>query len=150
MPLGAAAGAARLAFGVGLSYEGKSSANFKSVALSIFSNSQQCRFPERAALSLALDGQTLDIPYQPDTAGADGVGFVSSETEAGPCAETLVAYVSPKTLSRLAAAKSLSGKVGDNAFQFTEANLGALRDFLSRVALPQLRAVVPARPRPRR
>lgn len=150
MPLGAGGDAKpALSFGVNLSYEGKSAANFRNVTLSIFSRSAQCWFPADSGLVLTPDGKPLTIAYRPDAKGVDGVAWLSSETESGPCEETLVAYISPATLAQLAAAKSLTGRIGAETFEFTPANLGALRDFVSRIAMPQLNPRT-ARPRPRR
>lgn len=148
MPLGAAPGARHaFSFGLSLIYEGKSSANFKNVSLTLFSRSAACWFPADQGLALTLDGQPVNIPYRPNAKGVDGVWWVSSENEGGPCDETLVAYISPATLARLARAKTLTGKIGEHGFQFTTANLGAMRDFVSRVGMPQLTRPLPVRPR---
>jgi hypothetical protein len=122
---------------VNFSYEGKSSANFQNVALNIFSRSPVCGFPAGSGLTLTPDGNTLKLLYRPDAKGVDGVWWLSSETESGPCEETLVAYISPATLARLARARSLTGQIGAETFQFTPANLGALRALLAQLRLPQ-------------
>jgi hypothetical protein len=150
MPLGAAPGARHaLSFGLGLIYEGKSSANFKNVSLNLFSRSEACWFPPEKGITLTLDGQPMTLAYRPDAKGVDGVWWVTSEAEGGPCDETLIAYVSPATLSRLSKAKTLTGKIGEETFQFTATNLGALRAFVAKVAIPQL-SPRPLSARPRR
>ena len=152
MPTGAVAGAQLppLNYGVNFTYEGNTPANFRNVTLSFFSRAKTCRFASEPPVVLNLDNRPLTLPFRPQAKGADGVFWVERDEEGGDCAETVIAYVSPATLARIAAARSVKGTIGREAFQFTANNLGALRALLAQLRLPQLRNAQPARARARR
>jgi hypothetical protein len=130
-------------FGVSYSYTGSSATNVKSILLTIFSHAPTCHFPSESSLDLRVNNVNATLPYHPDLKGADEVGWVSSDTEGGCCADSLGAFISPATLAKLAAATTLTGKIGDEGFQFNTDDLGALRDLASRVSLthPPLRPI---------
>lgn len=139
-----------LNYGVNFAYEGKTPARFRNVTLSFFSRSKSCRFAAEPSIVMNLDNSPLTFPFRPQGKGADGVFWVESDTEGGDCAETVVVNLSPATLAKIAAARSVTGRIGEEAFQLTANNLGALRALLAQLKLPQLRSAQPARPRPRR
>jgi hypothetical protein len=134
-PLGVAAGARyTMLFGVNYSYTDNDPAHVKNISLNFFSRAPTCHFPEQSSLALRVGITNVTLPYQPNVKGGDGVFWVSSDTEGGSvCNDSLGAFISRATLANLAAAKSLSGKIGDVAFQFTTDDFGALRDLNSRV-----------------
>ena len=139
-----------LSYSINFAYEGNRPAAFKNATLNFFSRSKECRFAAEPAIVLNLDNRPLALPFRPQGKGADGVFWVESDTEAGDCAETVVTYVSPATLARIAAARSVTGRIGDEPFQFSANNLAALRALLAQLRLPQLRDARPARTRTRR
>jgi hypothetical protein len=150
MPTAAAADRpSPLNFGVNFAYEGNTPARFKNVSLTFFSRSQSCRFAAESAIVMNLDNTPLTFPFRPQGKGADGVFWVERDEEGGDCAETVVVYISPATLAKIASARSVSGKVDAEPFQFTADNLSALRALLAQLRLPQLRNAQPARARPR-
>lgn len=140
-----------LNIGVNFTYEGGTPANFKNVTLNFFSRAATCRFAAEPAVVLNLDNRPLTLSFRPQARGADGVFWVERSEEGGDCAETVVAYVSPATLARIAAARSVTGRLDQEAFQLTADNLAALRALLAQLRLPQLRNAMPtARARARR
>lgn len=151
MPTAAAAGGQPpLSFGVNFAYEGNTPARFKNVTLSFFARSRSCRFAAEPSVVMNLDDRPLTFPYRPQAKGADGVFWVERDEEGGDCAETVVLYVSPATLAKIAAARGASGSIDKEKFQLSADNLAALRALLAQLKLPQLPATQPARPRPRR
>lgn len=150
MPTAARAGSPPpLNFGVNFTYAGNTPADFKNVTLSFFSRSKTCRFASELSVVLNLDNRPLSLPFRPQAKGADGVFWVERDDEGGDCAETVIAYVSPATLARIAAAGSVTGVIDKEAIQFSADNLGALRALLAQLKLPQLRSAQPVRPRAR-
>jgi hypothetical protein len=125
-----------MSFGLNYAYEGSDPAHFKNISLNLFSRSATCSLPEKPDLALTADGHALLIPFQPDVKGADGVWWASSDTEGGAtCSESVGVLISPATLTRLAAANALSGKLGAKTFRFSNDNLAAMRDLANRVKL---------------
>jgi hypothetical protein len=119
-------------FGVNYSYTDNDSTHVQNISLNIFSNAPTCHFPPQASLVLRVGTINATLPYQPNVKGADGVFWVSSDTEGLGCADSLGAFISLTSLKKLAVAQSLSGKIGDEAFQFTADDFAALRDLVSR------------------
>lgn len=151
MPTAAAEGTpSPMSFGVNFMYSGDRPADFKNVSLTFFSRSKTCRISAEPAIVMNLDNRPLTLPFRPQGKGADGVFWVESNDEGGDCSETVVAYISPATLARIAAARSVRGKIGAEPFQLSADNLGALRALLAQLQLPQLRPAQPARQRARR
>jgi hypothetical protein len=150
MPTAAAAGGqSPLSVGVNFIHEGNTPAEFKNVTLSFFSRSKSCRFAAEPAIVMNLDNRPLTFPFKPQGKGADGVFWVERDEEGGDCAETVVVYVSPATLAKIAAARSATGRIDKEAFQLTANNLAALRALLAQLKLPQL-GNTPTRQRLRR
>jgi hypothetical protein len=150
MPTGAAEGVqSPLNYGVNFTYEGNTPARFKNVTLSFFSRAKSCLFAAEPSIVMNLDGRPLTFPFRPQTKGADGVFWVERDEEGGDCAETVIVYVSPATLAKIAAARSVTGKIDAEAFQLTANNLGGLRALLAQLRLPQLTNAQPARTRAR-
>ena len=139
-----------LSLGVNFTYAGDKPADFKNVSLNLFSRAKTCRFAAEPAIVLNLDNRPLVLPFRPQGKGADGVFWVERDEEGGDCAETVIAYVSPATLARIAAARSATGTLDKEAFQLSANNLAALRALLAQLKLPQLRNPTPARARARR
>lgn len=151
MPTAAADGQQQpLNFGVNYSYAGGTPGDFKNVTLNFFSRAQTCRFAAEPALVLNLDNRPLTLPFRPQAKGADGVFWVERDEEGGDCAETVVTYISPATLAKIAAAGSATGSIDKETFRFSADNLAALRALLAQLRLPQPRNAQPAQPRPRR
>jgi hypothetical protein len=136
-----------MSFGLNYAYEGGDPARVKNIALNFFSRSATCALPARPALTLSLDGRALELPYQPDAKGADGVFWAESDAEGATCSESVGALISPATLSRLAAANALSGKLGAGSFRLSRDNLAALRDLVSRITPKRQPARTPLRAR---
>jgi hypothetical protein len=134
-------------FGLNYTYEGGDPARVKNIVLNFFSRSATCALPAKPALTLNLDGRALELPYQPDAKGEDGVFWAASDSEGGTCSESVGAFISPATLSRLAAANALSGKLGAGSFRLSSDNLAALRDLVSRVTPKRPPARTPLRAR---
>jgi hypothetical protein len=133
-PLAVPAGARyTMLLGVEYTYTDNNPAHVTNISLNIFSHARTCAFPPQASLALKIDNASAVLPYQPNEKGADGVFWVSSDTEGSGCAESLGAFISLTSLKKLAAAKSLSGKIGEETFQFNADDFGALRDLVSRV-----------------
>lgn len=150
MPTAAAAGAQQpLNFGVNFTYAGDKAADFRNVTLSFFSRAKNCRFAAEPAVVLNLDNRPLTLPFRPEGKGADGVFWVERDEEGGDCAETVVTYVSPATLAKIAAARSVTGRLDKEAFRLSANNLAALRALLEQLKIPQLHNPTPARPRAR-
>ncbi|HLL74974.1 MAG TPA: hypothetical protein VK421_06885 [Pyrinomonadaceae bacterium] len=151
MPTAAAAGTPpTMSFGVNFMYSGDRPADFKNVSMTLFSRSKSCRISAEPAVVMNLDNRPLTLPFRPQGKGADGVFWVESDDEGGDCAETVIAYISPATLARIAAARSVRGKIGAEPFRLSAENLGALRALLAQLRLPQLSPAQPARQRARR
>lgn len=135
----AADGQSPLAFGVNFAYEGDTPAEFKNAALNFFARGKDCRFAPEPAIVLNLDNRPLTLPYRPRGKGADGVFWVESVAEGGECGETVIAYVSPATLEKIATARSVTGRIGRESFRLSPDNLAALRALLAELRLPQVR-----------
>ncbi|MDT7542921.1 MAG: hypothetical protein QOE33_2825 [Acidobacteriota bacterium] len=147
-PVGVPVGARyTLSFGINYSYMNNDPTHVMNIALNFFSRAPACHFPPQSIISFRIDNLTAILPYQPNVKGADGVFWVSSDTEAGNgCNDSLGAFISRVTLTKLASARSLTGKVGDAAFQFTADDFGALRDLINHLTPPHISPPPPPLP----
>ncbi|MFL6208945.1 MAG: hypothetical protein ACJ74W_08855 [Pyrinomonadaceae bacterium] len=115
------------------------------VSLTFFSRAATCRFGKapdsygeiKPDLTLLLDEKPLPLAYQAtareniyykNAPFAEGVWWGQQETEAGDCAESVGAFVTPQTFARITAARSVAVKIGATTFNLDATLLNAFRD----------------------
>ena len=149
-----AAAGTRLAFAAQFARAEGETAAPQYVSIFFYSHSPRCSFPAQADLRLVISGVPLDLKFQPDSSKtveslpgdptsavtvfapkAEGVLWVSNDTEGAGCSESLAASVAPQTLARIASARAVEAKVGTTSFRLTAKHLAALRELAARAGV---------------
>ncbi|HZH91301.1 MAG TPA: hypothetical protein VEX70_11885 [Pyrinomonadaceae bacterium] len=138
-------------------YEGKSPTKPTSISIAFLALYPECKIPDRPEMSMLMDGESVKFEFKPflrrlglespesqkrkpDEGGVfkpdeEGVVFRFNEVKGNRCNEVVAMFISQRNFLRIVKAQNVEVQIGNFRFKLKEANLEAMRDLASRMAV---------------
>jgi hypothetical protein len=106
--------------------------------ISFYSLSQKCRLPYEPEVTFVVDGNSIRIGHDFETAKrGEGIATSFAEPEGGKCNESLDVIIPQKTYLRIANAERVEVQLGSVKLQLGEMHLKALQELARRMVAPK-------------